>query len=150
MATLIDDIFISNMEYNSYIVNLTTEEKFNYLIDRIDTEISAEEPRAFSLEEFFEELKQETGISNEVDTYETFGFNSEKDKNQVDVMIDEENILIESNSLKNIRIVIRNFFELGYILRRDLVVEKMFKENKTTRYLRVYTIINQIGLTSLS
>ena len=150
MATLIDDIFISNMEYNSYIVNLTTEEKFNYLIDRIDTEISAEEPRAFSLEEFFEELKQETGISNEVDTYETFGSNSEKDKNQVDVMIDEENILIESNSLKNIRIVIRNFFELGYILRRDPVVEKMFKENKTTRYLRVYTIINQIGLTSLS
>lgn len=150
MATLIDDIFISNMEYNSYIVNLTTEEKFKYLIDRIDTEISAEEPRAFSLEEFFEELKQETSISNEVDTYETFGSNSEKDKNQVDVMIDEENILIESNSLKNIRIVIRNFFELGYILRRDPVVEKMFKENKTTRYLRVYTIINQIGLTSLS
>jgi len=65
-------------------------------------------------------------------------------------MIDEENILIESNSLKTIRIVIRNFFELGYILRRDPVVEKMFKENKTTRYLRVYTIINQIGLTSLS
>lgn len=150
MATLIDDIFISNMEYNSYIVNLTTEEKFKYLIDRIDIEISAEEPRAFSLEEFFEELKQETSISNEVDTYETIGPDSEKDKNQVDVMIDEENILIESNSLKTIRIVIRNFFELGYILRRDPVVEKMFKENKTTRYLRVYTIINQIGLTSLS
>jgi hypothetical protein len=150
MTTLIDNIFISNLEYNTYIVNLTTEEKFRYLIDRINTEISGENLKAFSLEEFFEELKEESGISNEVDLYEIRESNPGKNKNQVDVMIDEENILIESNSLKNIRIVIRNFFELGYILRRDQVIEKMFKENKTTRYLRVYTIINQIGFASLN
>jgi len=66
MTTLIDNIFISNLEYNTYIVNLTTEEKFRYLIDRINTEISGENLKAFSLEEFFEELKEESGISNEV------------------------------------------------------------------------------------
>jgi len=58
-------------------------------------------------------------------------------------MIDNEFIMIESNSLKSIRIVITRFMESGYMLSRDIESEKMFKQDKRTRYLRVYQIIDQ-------
>jgi len=34
--------------------------------------------------------------------------------------------------------------EAGYLMTRDKITEKMFKKDKTTRYLRVYGIIGQI------
>jgi hypothetical protein len=60
----------------------------------------------------------------------------------VDVMIDDENIMIESNSLRAVRHVVYKFAESGYILQRDLSTEKMFRKDKTTRYIRVFRIIN--------
>ena len=51
--------------------------------------------------------------------------------------------MIESNSLKALRFVTYKFIESGYILRRDLAVEKMFRKDKVTKYLRVFKIINQ-------
>ena len=35
------------------------------------------------------------------------------------------------------------FIEAGYLISRDKENEKMFKRDKTTRYLRVYSIIDQ-------
>ena len=65
--------------------------------------------------------------------------------NRVDVLIDDEYIMVESNSLKAVRLVMSRFIELGYIVKRDKDCEKMFKKDKTTRYVRVYSIIDQIS-----
>ncbi len=70
--------------------------------------------------------------------------------NRVDIMIDDEYLLIESNSLKSVRIVMTKFMESGYVMSRDKKSETMFKPDKTTRYLRVYTIVGQIPGISLS
>ncbi len=70
--------------------------------------------------------------------------------NRVDIMIDDEYLLIESDSLKSVRIVMTKFMESGYVMSRDKKSETMFKPDKTTRYLRVYTIVGQIPGISLS
>ena len=59
-------------------------------------------------------------------------------------MIDDQNILIESNNLRAVREVTNHFMESGYILARDRKLEKMFRKDKITRYLRVFTIISQV------
>ncbi len=58
-------------------------------------------------------------------------------------MIDDQYIMIESNSLKAIRIIMTRFMESGYIVSRNKKTEKLFKKDKTTRYIRVYSIIDQ-------
>ena len=58
-------------------------------------------------------------------------------------MIDNENIIVESNSLKAVKYMAHKFMDEGYILSRDNESEKIFKKNKVTRYLRVYRIIGQ-------
>jgi hypothetical protein len=63
----------------------------------------------------------------------------------VEVMIDDDNIMVESNSIKAIRQIVYRFFESGYILRRDKDMEKMFKRDKITRYLRIFRIIDQVS-----
>jgi hypothetical protein len=62
--------------------------------------------------------------------------------NLVDILIDDKRIMIESNSLSAIRKVIRKFMESGYIMSRDHKLEKLFKEDKVTRYMRVFRIIH--------
>ena len=61
----------------------------------------------------------------------------------MDVILDNENVVIESNSLKAVRHIAYKFMDSGYVLSRDKNVEKMFKLDKITRYLRVYRIIGQ-------
>ena len=96
------------------------------------------------LSKFFEAVK-ETLVSQQQEQFlpqtEEFG----ADVDRVDVMIDDENIMIESNSLKALRFVSSKFMESGYILQRDKETEKMFRKDKVTRYLRVYRIINQVS-----
>jgi hypothetical protein len=58
-------------------------------------------------------------------------------------MIDDETIMIETNNLKALRHVIFKFIETGYIIQRDIVLEKMFRKDKMTKYLRIFRIINQ-------
>ena len=89
---------------------------------------------ANGLSEFFNEL-DETDDDLEFDSYDLQG------KDRVDVMIDTENILIESNSLKAVRHIKYKCIDSGYILKRDKEIEKVFKKNKVGRYLRVYSII---------
>ena len=69
-------------------------------------------------------------------------WDSTSDIEHVDVMIDDENIMIESNSLRAVRHVTYKFIESGYILKRDIALEKMFRKDKSTRYIRVFKIIN--------
>jgi hypothetical protein len=146
MKSVLNNIYISNYEYN-YIVELSGKKKFSYLIERFES--TTRQKHELNLTEFFNEISHD----DETEEYSIeFSTNdsAELNDNQVDVMIDSENILIESNSLKNIRVTIKNFFELGYILQRDLNTEKMFKPNKVTRYIRIYTIIGNITQRSLS
>ena len=60
----------------------------------------------------------------------------------VDILIDDKRIMIESDSLRAVRKVIRKFMESGYIISRDFKLEKTFKEDKVTRYMRVFKIIH--------
>ena len=67
-----------------------------------------------------------------------------KNSKRVDVMIDDDYLVVESDSLKAVKLVTFKFMESGYLMTRDKITEKMFKKDKTTRYLRVYSIIGQI------
>ena len=90
------------------------------------------------LSEFFNDISEEADHGVEFDTYDVGN-----DKTRVDVMIDSENIVVESNSLKAVRFIARKFMDNGYLISRDKQVEKIFRKNKVTRYLRVYKIIGQ-------
>jgi hypothetical protein len=68
-----------------------------------------------------------------------------KHYNRVDVMIDDEIIMVEANSLKAMRHVINRFMQSGYILQRDIEQEKMFRKDKMTRYMRIFYIVDQIS-----
>ena len=61
----------------------------------------------------------------------------------MDVLVDNENIVLESNSLKAVRCIKDKFLDCGYLLIRDKEVEKLFRRDKITRYLRVYKIIGR-------
>lgn len=146
MKSVLNNIYISSYEYN-YIVDLTNKEKFSYLMSRIETE--TQRNREINLTEFFNEISAEIPDETHLDDFEELQF-GELNGDQVDVMLDNEHILIESNSLKNIKITTKNFFELGYILQRDHDTEKLFIKNKLTRFLRVYKITGNITPHSLS
>ena len=148
MKNPIHNIYISPSEY-SYIVDLTGIEKFKYLVELFDVE----EKRDINLNEFFESIQSDLNDSENVYDipsnleHET---DAEDDAERVDVMIDDQHVLIESNSLKNIRVIVKNLFESGYILSRDHGVESMFKTNKVTRYLRVYKITGIVNMMCLN
>ena len=74
----------------------------------------------------------------------------EADREKIDVMIDDEIIMMESNSIRAIRQVTSRFMQFGYILQRDTKSERMFRRDKVTKYLRVFKIIDQIQSFSLS
>lgn len=69
---------------------------------------------------------------------------------KVEIMIDDANILFESNHLKSLKIVKSKFIENGYIISRSKALEKQFKDSKVTRYLRVYDIIGKISAISIN
>lgn len=148
MKNPIHNIYISPSEY-SYIVDLTGIEKFKYLVELFDVE----EKRDINLNEFFESIQSDLNDSEnvyDIPSYLEHETDVEDDAERVDVMIDDQHVLIESNSLKNIRVIIKNLFESGYILSRDRGVESMFKTNKVTRYLRVYKITGIVNMMCLN
>ena len=53
--------------------------------------------------------------------------------------------MIESNSLRAVRHVAVKFVEAGYILERAHDMEKSFKKDKITRYMRIFKIIDQVS-----
>ena len=145
MKTIFDKLFVTKAEY-SIIKTMDTSERLRWLFDTYDA--TTMQIKGLDLSAFFTEVRDNLEQYNRsIDTvnHELNIINSEPDHEDVDfvdVMIDDENIMIESNSLRAVRHVIYKFMESGYILRRDIVLEKMFRKDKSTRYIRVFKIIN--------
>lgn len=145
MQTIFDKIFVTKAEY-SIIKTMHLSEQLRWLFDTFDA--TTMQTKGLDLSLFFAEVRDNlekystTPTVNEESTIEELPNLNDANSDFVDVMIDDENIMIESNSLRAVRHVTQKFIESGYMLRRDLATEKMFRKDKTTRYIRVFRIIN--------
>lgn len=142
MKTIFDKIFVTNAEY-SMIKTMHESEQLRWFFDIYNA--TTMQIKGLDLSAFFTEVQENLEQYDRHIDYETTIVDSlpaDKDIDFVDVMIDDENITIESNSLRAVRHVTQKFMESGYMLRRDLATEKMFRKDKTTRYMRVFRIIN--------
>tara|TARA_R110000822_G_scaffold4093_6_gene17518 strand:+ start:4535 stop:4972 length:438 start_codon:yes stop_codon:yes gene_type:complete len=134
-----ENIIVLNAELE-YVIGLPLIERVQYLFELYDLERARKANPNLNLKDFFNELEDGEFIPENFPNIEEFNVGND---HQVDVMIDDQNILIESNSLKALRIIRNRFIENGFILLRDEDTEKMFKKDKFTKYLRVFKIINQ-------
>jgi hypothetical protein len=144
MKTIFDSMFINYAEY-SYFKQLNTTDKVLYLFETYDASIARS--AGIDLNSVFDMIRESLDSNDRTmsDDRETA-----EDIEHVDVMIDDDNIMIESNSLRATKHIIYKFMESGYILRRDTGMEKMFKKDKVTRYLRVFKIIDQTATICLN
>lgn len=136
MKTIFDLITVNYAEY-SYFQKSKTADQVNFLFELYEGATRRVAP--LDLSGFFKEIQdgleeQEITISGDMN-----------DPNRVDVLIDDESILIESNSLRAIRHIALKFVESGYILARDKDMEKTFRKDKITKYMRVFRIIDQVS-----
>jgi hypothetical protein len=134
-----ENIIVLNAELE-YVIGLPLSDRVQYLFELYDLERARKANPNLNLKDFFNELEDGEFIPENFPNIEEFNVGND---HQVDVMIDDQNILIESNSLKALRIIRNRFIENGFILLRDEDTEKMFKKDKFTKYLRVFKIINQ-------
>jgi hypothetical protein len=130
METIFDTIFINYSEY-SYFKSLTAPERIQYFLEIYEGATTSPQ---LDLGPIFDMISSE--MSNHLGQ-------ESSDKDHVDVIMDSENIMLESNSLRAIKHTTYMFIESGYILARDKHMEKLFKDGKRTRYLRVFNIIDQ-------
>ena len=151
MENPINKIYVSPAEY-SYVIDLTPIEKFKYLLEKFDIESNKD----LNLTQFFTDLA-DSYTEEDIDNLPRSGsqlsfdeYEESDDGDRVDVMIDDEHILIETNNLKSLRVIVKNFFESGYILRRDQNAETMFRTSKVTKYLRVYKIAGIVNMMCLN
>ena len=150
MKSLFSNVHIGYSEYE-YWRSLGDTEKLQYLFELHHMESFRNDYNAnINLNKFFETLNDELQSDNfgtekepEEVNFEAYEFDLDA-QDRVDVMIDDSNIMIESNNLKALRAVSYKFVEAGYILRRDVLLEKVFKKDKVTKYLRIFRIINQV------
>jgi uncharacterized protein YfeS len=141
MKTIFDNIVVEYAEY-SYFRKLNTADQLQYLFEIYEENIS--DKKSVDLSAFFDTIHKELQDPESLET-------DQPDSNdRVDVLIDDDNIMIESNSLKAIRHLSLKFVEAGYILARDKGMEKMFHKDKQTRYLRIYRIIDQVSTICLN
>jgi len=146
MQTIFDRIFIGKAEYLA-VMTMHASERIENLFDLYDS--TSKQTRSMDLSAFFSEVQknleqyQDTPI---VDSHDVISPLPAADNTEfVDVMIDDHNIMIESNSLRAVRHVTYKFVESGYILQRDIATEKMFRKDKTTRYIRIFRIISYVN-----
>jgi len=133
-----NNILISLPEYN-FFRELRDVEKIQYLLEVYDIETKRNGNIINGLNNFFDDIDDEDfqhGIE-----FDSIEYGDKKDR--VDIMIDNENIIIESNSLKALRSIAYKFMDGGYIISRDKNTEKLFVKDKITRYLRVFKILGQ-------
>lgn len=143
MKTIFDTVFVSKSEY-TYFEQLDAIDQINYFFDLYMASI-APNKGPLDLSAFFGEVKAS------LEDAEVSSPNTHIDsENRVDVMIDNETIMIESNSLRAVRHIALQFIEAGYILSRDKETEKMFRKDKVTRYMRIFKIINQVSTLCLN
>jgi len=145
MKTIFDLVFVSKFEYG-YFDQLEPADQIHYFFDIYD--LASNPKKSMDLAEFFGSIKD--AIADNTIHQDSGHAESYKDSDRVDVMIDDQNILIESNSLRSIRHISLQFFEAGYLLARDKTMEKAFKKDKVTRYIRVYKIIDQVSTLCLN
>ncbi len=137
MNSQLDNIEVLLPEFN-FFQQLDSRDKFLYLTEIYELETKKEiNPNIVeNLKTFFDDL-------TELQQYDVFN-NTNSNFNKVDVIVDNENIVLESNSLSAVRHIKNRFIDDGYILIREQSIEKIFKKNKVTRYLRVYKIIGRV------
>jgi len=145
MQTDFTQIFIGKEEFN-FFLTLNVQERADYLFGLFESYSAGTN---LDLSDFFKNIANSLEESQNSDSNnETAGISNKKDSeakfHQVAVMIDDENIMIEANSLRAIRIVANRFMQSGYILQRDKQTEKMFSKDKVTKYIRVFYIVDQI------
>jgi hypothetical protein len=138
MKTIFDNVIISNTEY-AYFAQLDRFDQINYFFDLYDE--SSQRTNVLDLSSFFDGVR--SALENVSDS--TAVSKVPRDHDQVDVIIDDENILIESNSIRAVKHITMRFIESGYILSRDVNMEKMFRKDKVTRYMRIFKIIDQVS-----
>ena len=136
-----NNIQVSSAELD-YVIGLSAFDRIQYLFEVYDIESQRLRNPNLNLRDFFNELEIDDDNGTYSDSYDAG--EEGKAQHRVDVMVDDQNILIESNSLKALRIIKSRFIENGFILERDKETEKMFKRDKLTRYLRVFKIVSQI------
>ena len=140
MKNKVGDINVNYSEF-AYFSRLSEDDRLNYFFQLFEGRVIKP---GLDLKEFFNQLDiDDTNLNATNVSYVHDDDDISDSNNLVDIMLDNEFIMIESNSLKSIRIVITRFMESGYMLSRDLESEKMFKQDKRTRFLRVYQIIDQ-------
>jgi hypothetical protein len=145
VQSIFNKIFVTKAEY-SIIKTMHASERLRWLFDTFDA--TTMQIKGLDLSSFFAEVKdnldqyKELHVTAEQDLKHATAAPENNDVDFVDVMIDDENIMIESNSLRALRHVTNKFMESGYMLQRDLATEKLFRKDKTTRYMRVFRIIN--------
>ena len=141
MKKTLEHINIKDAEFN-YFITLSPSDQLTYFFELYEAERNIQNGN-INLKQFFNNIKEaldnREDDSTEIDLTEN---SVAGNYSLVDILIDDKRIMIESNSLRAIRKVIRKFMESGYIMSRDYKLEKTFKEDKVTRYMRVFKIIN--------
>ena len=137
MSNYLNDIEVQLPEFN-FFQQLSSSEKFLYLTEiyELETKKNSNIDIAENLQTFFDDI-------TELQQYDVFNTGGEE-FDKVDVLVDNENLVLESNSLSAVRQIKNRFIDEGYVITRDSEIEKMFKKNKLTRYLRVYKIIGRV------
>lgn len=144
MKPMMETLHVNYAEY-SYFKQLKKQERLNFFFDLYDAHMARHS--GIDITSFITQLREQVIESK---TNEIKQQLEQRDADQVDVMIDDDNIMIESNSLRATRHIIYKFFESGYILQRDKDMENAFKRDKVTRYLRVFRIIDQVSTLCLN
>ena len=124
MKTIFDTITVNYSEY-SYFDKLDSEAQLKYIFELYDE--ATRKTTTVDLTGFFQAIHESLHKPDPADT-ETIDSHD-----RVDVLIDDETIMIESNSLRAVRHIAMKFVEGGYILARDHDMEKSFKKDKITR-----------------
>jgi len=141
MKRILEHIKIKDAEFN-YFITLSPSDQLIYFFELYEAEKNIQSGNV-NLKQFFNNIK-EALINREDDSIEIdLSKNTiPENYNLVDILIDDKRIMIESDSLSAIRKVIRKFIESGYVMSRDHKLEKLFKRDKVTRYMRVFKIIH--------
>ena len=137
MSNYLNDIEVQLPEFN-FFQQLSSSEKFLYLTEiyELETRKNSDNNIAENLQTFFDDI-------TELQQYDVFNTGGEE-FDKVDVLVDNENLVLESNSLSAVKQIKNRFIDEGYVITRDSEIEKIFKKNKLTRYLRVYKIIGRV------
>ena len=148
MRTVFNTMVVNYAEY-SYFKKLPKADRIQFFFELYDAAIIKQQGN-IDLSKFFGAIHDSITDSESKHFPETPDNVTEHgmsldDYEQVAIIIDENNIMIESNSLRAMRHITYKFFESGYILRRDKDMEKMFKKDKVTKYLRIFVIVDQIS-----